>query len=458
MFPVKLHSSPPVSRPRPKSAEPPRSPLLQRVQSAEKLGAPILPSSSSSSSSPSPLTGGVSLRKHSLEVTHGDYRRESFHCEHSLQSLLEMEGENGPAPPSPSSSSSPSPPMGGEIGGLKPGRRLGRQESPLSRDTLFTARDKDTQTTASQTVSKAESKTNVLETSKTLTAAVVLKSHVSAAAVETRSRPAPVPSTAETKPGPGDKPPHTSASAPMGPVSKSKLSEKVSTPGTLKSVQQPVSKQQTDGGAGPKAQEKVEEKVKAEKLPVQRASSSDQSKRKGSETGDRGGVSGCDKATETTKVKGPAPPVPTSVPARPPAHVPAAARSKAEKVSSRYCGAKEERAHLEVLEENPMSPSSNAASPCSSKSRPMSPGDKASFVTQLTSVAKTVLGPIKGASQEGAKTRDASKTGEEKRGTTAGRAEAVPGGGRRGAQTGSSPGAGPVQSDRGAGRSSKHHS
>ncbi|KAK5885475.1 hypothetical protein CesoFtcFv8_019180 [Champsocephalus esox] len=35
-FPAKLHSSPPVSRPRPKSAEPPRSPLLQRVQSAEK--------------------------------------------------------------------------------------------------------------------------------------------------------------------------------------------------------------------------------------------------------------------------------------------------------------------------------------------------------------------------------------------------------------------------------------
>ncbi|CAB1433396.1 unnamed protein product [Pleuronectes platessa] len=432
-FPVKLHSSPPVARPRPKSAEPPRSPLLQRVQSSEKLGAQIQPSSSSSSSSPSPLTGGVSLRKHSLEVTHGDYRRESFHCEHSLQSLLEMEGENGPAPPSPSSSSSPSPPMGGEIGCLKPGRRLGRQESPLSRDTLFTARDKDTQTTASETTTRAESKPNVVDTSKTLSAAAVLKSNVSAAAAENKSRPAPVPSAAETKPGPGDKPPHASASASMGPVSKSKLSEKVSTPGTLKSLQQLVSKQQqTDAGAGTKAQEKTEEKVKAEKLPVQRSSSSDQSKtRKGSETGERGGV--CDKATETTKVKGPAPPIPTSAPTRPPAHVPAAARSKAEKLSSRYCGAKEERAHLEVLEENPMSPSSNAASPCSSKSRPMSPGDRASFVTQLTSVAKTVLGPIKGASLEGAKVRDASKPpGEEKRGTTAGRAEAVSGGGAAG--------------------------
>ncbi|XP_056426321.1 microtubule-associated serine/threonine-protein kinase 1 isoform X2 [Hyla sarda] len=37
-FPPKLHPSPPVSRQRPKSAEPPRSPLLKRVQSAEKLG------------------------------------------------------------------------------------------------------------------------------------------------------------------------------------------------------------------------------------------------------------------------------------------------------------------------------------------------------------------------------------------------------------------------------------
>uniref|UniRef100_A0A672H3H2 non-specific serine/threonine protein kinase n=1 Tax=Salarias fasciatus TaxID=181472 RepID=A0A672H3H2_SALFA len=64
-FPAKLHSSPPVVRPRPKSAEPPRSPLLKRVQSAEKLGSPLTQSSS---------TGGLGgpLRKHSLEVQHSD--------------------------------------------------------------------------------------------------------------------------------------------------------------------------------------------------------------------------------------------------------------------------------------------------------------------------------------------------------------------------------------------------
>lgn len=121
-------------------------------------------------------------------------------------------------------------------------------------------------------------------------------------------------------------------------------------------------------------------------------------------------------------------------------------------------GAREERAHLEVLEENPTSPSSNAASPCSGKSRPMPPGDKASFVTQLTSVAKTVLGPMKGGSQEGAKARDASKTSDEKRGGAAGKPDSSSGGGRRGAQAAASAGAGAVQSDKGNIRGSRHHS
>ncbi|XP_026180863.1 microtubule-associated serine/threonine-protein kinase 1 isoform X3 [Mastacembelus armatus] len=458
MFPVKLHSSPPVARPRPKSAEPPRSPLLQRVQSAEKLGAPILPSSSSSSSSPSPLTGGVSLRKHSLEVTHGDYRRESFHCEHSLQSLLEMEGENGPAPPSPSSSSSPSPPMGGETGGLKHVRRLGRQESPLSRDTLLTAKEKDPQTTASETMglqpesmaSKSDSKTSVVDTGKTSPTAEALKRSVSAAAVESKPSPALVTYTTQTKTSPGDKPPTASTSGSEATASKTKLGEKLSTAGTSKGPEQPDNKQQggqTDGGAAAKAQEKTEEKGKgsagADRGSVQKASTTEQRK-----PGEKAIISGA----ETTKVRGPAPPVPTQTVD----HGPAATRSKAEKVSSSCGGAREERARLEVLEENPMSPSSNAASPCSSKSRPMSPGDKASFVTQLTSVAKTVLGPMKGGTQEGAKLKDTSKTTEEKRGQASGKAEASSGAGRRGGPATISATA--ATADKGAIRSSKHHS
>ncbi|XP_075758517.1 microtubule-associated serine/threonine-protein kinase 1 isoform X5 [Pelodiscus sinensis] len=104
-FPAKLHSSPPVGRPRPKSAEPPRSPLLKRVQSAEKLGSPL----------GSEKKGAV--RKHSLEVAHADYRKD-FHPEAGLQSLAESDGE--------------SPGAGEGAGRQVAARRLGRQESALS--------------------------------------------------------------------------------------------------------------------------------------------------------------------------------------------------------------------------------------------------------------------------------------------------------------------------------------
>uniref|UniRef100_A0A3P9B4Q5 non-specific serine/threonine protein kinase n=1 Tax=Maylandia zebra TaxID=106582 RepID=A0A3P9B4Q5_9CICH len=434
MFPAKLHSSPPVARPRPKSAEPPRSPLLQRVQSAEKLGAQILPSSSSSS--PSPLTGGVSLRKHSLEVTHGDYRRESFHCEHSLQSLLEMEGENGP------------------VGGLKPVRRLGRQESPLSRDTLLTAREKEVQITESElagsqtesAASKAESKMSVVDTCKTLLPAEVAKSHGCGAAVEIKSSA----SSSEVKPGSGIKAPSSSLSGSEAATFKSKPSEKMSPSGTSKGLLKQDSKQQsaqTDSGPATKAQEKTEEKAKgplaAHKGTFQKAPTEQLKQRKGTDTIEKGASY---KASDTTKLKGPTPVIPNQGQAH------AAARCKEEKPTNR--GVKEERQHLEVLEENPMSPPSNAASPASSKSRPMSPGDKASFVTQLTSVAKTVLGPMKGGSQEGGKVKDISKSGEEKRGSAAGKGEASSGSLRRGAQTAAST----IQSDKGNIRSSKHHS
>lgn len=197
IFPAKLHSSPPVARPRPKSAEPPRSPLLQRVQSAEKLGpAPSSSSSASSSSSPSPLTGAVSLRKHSLEVSHGDYRRESFHCEHSLQSLLEMEGENGPAPTSPSSSSSPSPPQAVEqSGGPKPLRRLGRQESPLSKETLCTVREKDNRSVASgpskSQIDSKDCKSNTVESSRPETGCEIKKASAVTASEKVEFSPVP---------------------------------------------------------------------------------------------------------------------------------------------------------------------------------------------------------------------------------------------------------------------------
>ncbi|GAB0193114.1 microtubule-associated serine/threonine-protein kinase 2 [Grus japonensis] len=84
-FPVKLHSSPPLVRQisRPKSAEPPRSPLLKRVQSAEKLAASL-------SSSEKKLT---SSRKHSLDISHSEFKKEMLQRDPSLQSLQESANE-----------------------------------------------------------------------------------------------------------------------------------------------------------------------------------------------------------------------------------------------------------------------------------------------------------------------------------------------------------------------------
>ncbi|XP_051044477.1 microtubule-associated serine/threonine-protein kinase 2 isoform X3 [Phodopus roborovskii] len=67
-FPAKLHLSPPLGRQlsRPKSAEPPRSPLLKRVQSAEKLAAAL--AASEKKLAPS--------RKHSLDLPHGELKKE----------------------------------------------------------------------------------------------------------------------------------------------------------------------------------------------------------------------------------------------------------------------------------------------------------------------------------------------------------------------------------------------
>ncbi|XP_059830427.1 microtubule-associated serine/threonine-protein kinase 4-like isoform X18 [Hypanus sabinus] len=78
-FPGKMHSPPTILRHmvRPKSAEPPRSPLLKRVQSAEKL-------------SPSYTSDKKQLctRKHSLEASQAEGRKESVPrdlCLHSLE-------------------------------------------------------------------------------------------------------------------------------------------------------------------------------------------------------------------------------------------------------------------------------------------------------------------------------------------------------------------------------------
>ncbi|XP_036300020.1 microtubule-associated serine/threonine-protein kinase 2 isoform X4 [Pipistrellus kuhlii] len=67
-LPTKLHLSPPLGRQlsRPKSAEPPRSPLLKRVQSAEKLAAVLAAAEKKLATS----------RKHSLDLPHPELKKE----------------------------------------------------------------------------------------------------------------------------------------------------------------------------------------------------------------------------------------------------------------------------------------------------------------------------------------------------------------------------------------------
>uniref|UniRef100_A0AAR2JBA0 non-specific serine/threonine protein kinase n=1 Tax=Pygocentrus nattereri TaxID=42514 RepID=A0AAR2JBA0_PYGNA len=109
-FPVKLHSSPPLVRQiaRPKSADPPRSPLLKRVQSAEKLAASLSSSS----------------RKHSLDISHSEFKKEMLQRDPSLQSLQESASETL---------------LGGRVSPAEKGslqkhsaRKLSRQEGPDS--------------------------------------------------------------------------------------------------------------------------------------------------------------------------------------------------------------------------------------------------------------------------------------------------------------------------------------
>lgn len=130
-------------------------------------------------------------------------------------------------------------------------------------------------------------------------------------------------------------------------------------------------------------------------------------------------------------------------------------KSKVEK-SSVHSGSirtlRDERTHMEVMEESPASPSPSTPSPGTGKSRTVSPGDRSSFVTQLTSVAKTVLGPMKLGSQDGGKGKDSStKTGEDKRAGTLGKSEASSGAWR--IATGTWPGPGSSKS-----KSSNKHS
>ncbi|XP_008315563.1 microtubule-associated serine/threonine-protein kinase 1 [Cynoglossus semilaevis] len=440
-FSAKLHSSPPVVRPRPKSAEPPRSPLLKRVQSAEKLGSPLTQPSS---------TGGLGgpLRKHSLEVQHSEYRKDAFLCELGLQSLLETDGENMPPnpPPLPLCSTAP------ETGVLKPVRRLGRQESPLSRETLLAGREKEKR--------RDEEKGRHSDTGAGLFVTTSPKSaltrgphtndpHLDSQCCRqdaTHTKVAP-PSTIRETAADGC----NQKSSEKIHQSQTDLSQKQSDLNRGKSVM-PDSKSvqglQTGAdtasklegnhkniqsrprlpgaafteGSAPDLEKSINSNITATALPMNKilkpiAVVENQKKPKSS-----------DSRTPDLISKSPKLPAWTLPPVVPSHGQPLSLGKVRQGLGAVNCYRGtldwEDKCRLEAVEEHSPSPSPSPTAvtpslcgPSLCKSRPASPGDKMSFVSQLTTVAKNVLGPIKLVSQEGPKSKDQyTKAVEEKQG------------------------------------------
>uniref|UniRef100_A0A672H2R6 non-specific serine/threonine protein kinase n=1 Tax=Salarias fasciatus TaxID=181472 RepID=A0A672H2R6_SALFA len=451
-FPAKLHSSPPVVRPRPKSAEPPRSPLLKRVQSAEKLGSPLTQSSS---------TGGLGgpLRKHSLEVQHSEYRKDAFLCELGLQSLLETEGENLPPnpPPLPSSSTVP------ETGVLKPVRRLGRQESPLSRETLLAGREREERERGREREKERETESGTSRVGATgsqsslarkpLASDLPLNSQSSRMSAETTKAITPSTPTKVTGSLVGQKGPEkiSQSQADIPPkrvdsmAAKSVLSNSKDAQGSKMEPKQDAENRGRSALSGA-AFSKNSASAPDKSVGITAGLSggplglSKTFKPSGMGDGLRKADSG-DSRTPDLGSKSPKLPARVLAPVVPPHGQPLSLGKVRQGLGPVNCYRGtldwEDKCRLEVVEEHSPSPSPSPTAvtpslcgPSLCKSRPVSPGDKTSFVSQLTTVAKNVLGPIKLGSQEGARSKEQqTKAAEEKQGGTAGKSD-TPAGGR----------------------------
>lgn len=411
-------------RPRPKSAEPPRSPLLKRVQSAEKLGSPLTQPSS---------TGGLGgpLRKHSLEVQHSEYRKDAFLSELGLQSLLETEGENLPSnpPTQPSSFTAP------ETGVLKPARRLGRQESPLSRETLLAGRDREERERGREREREIDTSA-VLER---LSRVEAPDSHsTSTKKAQIGEQPSSSPST-----GPGSRRSlennkatgslvglgglggsggSQTALAPRPQDQKAAVSVLYSSkdPGSKTEPKQEESskgKSGTSGSIFTKTSTSATDKALGGVSAVMSSSLGRAFKPSAMADSLRKAAAENDSRTPDIGSKSPKLPARILAPAVPP-HGQSLTLGKVRQSLGPvncYRGTLdwEDKCRLEVVEEHSPSPSPSPTAvtpslcgPSLCKSRPVSPGEKSSFVSQLTTVAKNVLGPMKIGSQEAARSRE----------------------------------------------------
>lgn len=441
-FPAKLHSSPPVVRPRPKSAEPPRSPLLKRVQSAEKLGSPLTQPSS---------TGGLGgpLRKHSLEVQHSEYRKDAFLSELGLQSLLETEGENLPGnPPTlPSSSTAP------ETGVLKPARRLGRQESPLSRETLLAGREREER-------ERGREREREIDTSAVLERLSRVEAPDSHSPSTKKTQMVEQPSSSlQTGPGSRRGLENNKATGCLGGLglggaggSQTALTSRPHDQKAAAAVSN-VSYNTKDPGSKtePKQEECSKGKSGTNSSIFAKTSTSAADKAMGgvsavmsgslgrafkpSAMGDSLRKAASEKDSRTPDVGSKSPKLPARIlaPAVPPHGQPLSLGKVRQGLGPVNCYRGtldwEDKCRLEVVEEHSPSPSPSPTAvtpslcgPSLCKSRPVSPGEKTSFVSQLTTVAKNVLGPMKIGSQEAARSREQqqqAKAADDKQGGAA---------------------------------------
>uniref|UniRef100_A0A8C2H926 non-specific serine/threonine protein kinase n=1 Tax=Cyprinus carpio TaxID=7962 RepID=A0A8C2H926_CYPCA len=439
-FPAKLHSSPPIIRPRPKSAEPPRSPLLKRVQSAEKLGSPL--------SSSSEKKGGIGvMRKHSLEIGHSDYRKDGFHCELGLQSLVEIEGENLASPV----------------------RKLGRQESPLSRDALLAGRERDRdKERMGEPSHPSEPKPGAVK-EMLPPGGIIPPGSMKSPSVEASQRPPSTlqesclakpqtwqPPLTKSSPVASESKPSVVASIPMLPTTMSSPSAKTTDPSFIKEVGKDdqesltkVAQSQAIGTTKPSCSATVsgviskdlsekeggkdtgKKEVKPDfgKTPASikpsmpcsapgKTTSTEVTKAsKGPGDGEGLKKSILDSHTRTLDVRARTAPSKGFVPSHPPqAQCSALGKLRQDKglaPVSCYRGTLdwEDKCLLEVVEEHSPSPtpSPTGVPPDLPKTQLQSPDEKSGSATQLTSTGKSI-GPVKGGTQEGPKAKETTKS------------------------------------------------
>uniref|UniRef100_A0A8C1GPS7 non-specific serine/threonine protein kinase n=1 Tax=Cyprinus carpio TaxID=7962 RepID=A0A8C1GPS7_CYPCA len=461
-FPAKLHSSPPIIRPRPKSAEPPRSPLLKRVQSAEKLGSPL--------SSSSEKKGGIGvMRKHSLEIGHSDYRKDGFHCELGLQSLVEIEGENLASAPTTSPSPTQPTPSPPETGVLKPVRKLGRQESPLSRDALLAGRERDRdKERMGEPSHPSEPKPGAVK-EMLPPGGIIPPGSMKSPSVEASQRPPSTlqesclakpqtwqPPLTKSSPVASESKPSVVASIPMLPTTMSSPSAKTTDPSFIKEVGKDdqesltkVAQSQAIGTTKPSCSATVsgviskdlsekeggkdtgKKEVKPDfgKTPASikpsmpcsapgKTTSTEVTKAsKGPGDGEGLKKSILDSHTRTLDVRARTAPSKGFIPSHPPqSQCSALGKLRQDKglaPVSCYRGTLdwEDKCLLEVVEEHSPSPtpSPTGVPPDLPKTQLQSPDEKSGSATQLTSTGKSI-GPVKGGTQEGPKAKETTKS------------------------------------------------